>query len=134
MLAIYRFEDIGEDLELVPLAARRALDGAGLKISLEEWRSIALAQRRELVECGASETIDRGRVRSLLGALTGRPLEKAAPEPDRAVPPESLATDGVSATWWASLRALDRWALASLARRGRDASVHALRAELSEPR
>lgn len=127
--AVYRFEGIGDDLDLVPLAGRRALDAAALKVGLAAWRTIPLAQRTAIVAQGASERVDAGEVRRLVAGAESSPIF-SEPEPDAAVAPDALARFGVDGARWTALGALDRWALASLARRGRDDSVRALLAEL----
>lgn len=46
MIRRFRFEgDIYEKLDCVPLAARRKLDLAGIKISLAGWQALARAER-----------------------------------------------------------------------------------------
>jgi hypothetical protein len=49
---LYRFEGIDAQLDLLPLAARRALDHAGCKLSLEGFRSLPLAEREQLARLG----------------------------------------------------------------------------------
>ncbi|MFO0710496.1 MAG: nitrate reductase associated protein [Sandaracinus sp.] len=133
MLPIYRFEQIGEDLELVPLAGRRALDAAGRKVALLEWRALPHDARQLIVDAGGHEVVDVEAVRSALGSSEGAPIS-TTPEPSRDALPDALAGKGLSLAWWSRLRALDRFALHSLARRGRDDGLKALRAELGEPR
>jgi hypothetical protein len=129
MRGVYRFEGISDALELVPLAARRALDAAGRKVGLEAWRAMPLAARASIVEAGAAAQVDVRAVRDALEAVDATPIEAVA-EPDPVTPPTSVVALGVSAARWASMGALDRWALASLARRGKDESAGALLAEL----
>ena len=45
-MELYQFDGISSELELVPLAARRALDRAGRKLSLGAWRHLDHAARR----------------------------------------------------------------------------------------
>ena len=127
---VYRFEGIADDLDLVPLAGRRALDAAGLKVGLAAWRAMPLEARSAIVAAGAAETIDTAQVRSrLVGVETTR--VEAAPEPDPAAVADAAARFSIDVAAWSALRALDRWAIASLARRGKDESVRALLAELA---
>ena len=49
---VYGFEAIDEGLPFMPIAARRALDASGLKLSLEGWLSLSLERRRELATTG----------------------------------------------------------------------------------
>lgn len=126
---VYQFENVGDDLDLVPLAGRRALDSASLKVGLAAWRSLPLARRAAIVELGAAEKIDASEVRRLAAGVEAIAWQ-AEPEPDSATVPAALRAFGVDAVWWASLRSLDRWSLASMARRGKDDSVRALLVEL----
>src|SRR5450631_2076987 len=65
---LYSFDGVDAALGLLPLAARRALDVTGLKVSLEAWRALPLESRRALVEAGAGSTVDVERVTALLPA------------------------------------------------------------------
>lgn len=128
---VYRFEAIDETLDLVPLAGRRALDRAGRKVGLEAWRRLSPTARAAIVEAGASAVVDAGRVRELLAGVEASPLEGRA-EPSATVVPPALSAAGVrlSTERWAALRALDRWALESLAARERTDALRSLLAEL----
>jgi cyclic pyranopterin phosphate synthase len=121
---IFRFDEVGADLELLPTAARRALDHAGLRVSRESWRSLSLAARREIVRLGAERVVDATSVKNLAseGAPAPEPAE-ATPDPpsDRPLPsildalgPSLTLSDAV----WASLTPLERYALAKVTRRG----------------
>jgi cyclic pyranopterin phosphate synthase len=118
---IYRFEDLDETLDLVPLAARRALDRAGLKVSLAAWRAAPLATRRLVAQLGASDDVEEPRVREAVEAA-GVPTSPAPilHEPRSDAVPEDLA-EALGATvgdpTWRLLSALDRWVLAKLARK-----------------
>lgn len=126
---VYRFEAIGDQLELVPLAGRRALDRAGRKVGLSAWQAMPLPRRAEIVEAGASDGVDLDAVVRALEGVASAPME-AEPEPDPATVPEAVARLGVDAVRWRALGGLDRWALASLVRRGKDDAARALLAEL----
>ena len=109
-------------LELLPLAARRALDHAGCKLSLEGFRSLSLAERQALVELGAEDEVDVARVTTL--ARAGKPPAEAV-EPLRD-PSPLAADDAIVAAFggdrplppasWSALRPLERYALAKVAR------------------
>jgi molybdenum cofactor biosynthesis protein MoaC len=113
----YGFEGIDETLPFVPLAARRALDRLGRKLSLEGWRSLPLDDRRRLVRAGADEQIG-----AEFGAIVDRAVPAPAPldvvlELDPTAPPRELVAalgparpldDGT----WRVLRSVDRYALA----------------------
>lgn len=127
--AVYRFEEIGDELDLVPLAGRRALDAVGLKVGLAAWRAMPVGARAAIVAAGATEGVDPGRVRARLDGVETAPVEAVA-EPDASAVPDALTRFSLDDARWSRLRALDRWALASLARRGKDSAVLALLAEL----
>jgi cyclic pyranopterin monophosphate synthase len=119
---LYRFDGVDAALDLLPLAARRALDHAGYKLSLEGFRSLPLAERAELVALGSGDAVDVARVRSL--ALAAEPpAEPMAPVFD----PSPLAPDAelleafgpvgpIPAGSWSALAPLDRYALVKAAR------------------
>jgi molybdenum cofactor biosynthesis protein MoaC len=118
---IYRFEGLDETLDLVPLAGRRALDRAGCKVSLAAWRAASLATRQVIVTLGADVEVDTARVRQALDA-GGVALVAIPPVDDPladAVPGELSAPLGpaVGDETWRTLSALDRYALAKLARK-----------------
>ncbi|MFO0613720.1 MAG: cyclic pyranopterin monophosphate synthase MoaC [Polyangiaceae bacterium] len=125
--SVFEFEEI-EGLKLLPLAARRALDVGGFRLSLEGWQSLALKDRESLVVEGAKDAIDQSAVesivrRSSIPATRIRPV----PDPDPLQPPEQLnaaltgtSTDGakpIEPAAWSRLRALDRYALIHVLRR-----------------
>lgn len=132
-LPIFSFEldEIGPELELLPLAARRALDASGLRLPLNGWKSLSLEARRTITLAGAAETVDAAAVAAL--------VEKAAPpaermsivsDPDPRSPPVELHAAVVpprtlDKAAWSRLRSLDRYALAHALRRAR------VRADLS---
>lgn len=125
--SVFEFEEI-EGLKLLPLAARRALDVGGFRLSLEGWQSLVLKDRELLVVEGAKDTIDQSAVeavvrRSSIPATRIRPV----PDPDPLAPPEQLnaalqtgPTEGVKPiepAAWSRLRAIDRYALIHVLRR-----------------
>ncbi len=125
--SVFEFEEI-EGLKLLPLAARRALDVGGFRLSLEGWQSLVLKDREMLVLEGAKDTIDQSAVeavvrRSSIPATRIRPV----PDPDPLAPPEQLnaalqsaSTEGarpIEPVAWSRLRAIDRYALIHVLRR-----------------
>jgi cyclic pyranopterin phosphate synthase len=119
---IYGFEEIDETLDLVPLAARRALDSAGYKLSLDSWRKLALTTRRVIVAAGAEERMDTNLVREAL-TRADTPLETIEPpdEPRADRVPAELETvlgSTITEETWRFLSPLDRYALAKVARKG----------------
>jgi len=132
---LYAFDGITEALDLVPLAARRALDLAGLKLSREGWSSLSHEARIELVELGAHERVDTRRVAAICERASPRPESLAvAPDPDPTTPSAEVVTVfaplGAIATRWAALSTLDRYALAKVAQRPRPERVAAAWAEI----
>ena len=122
-MRFYSFDVDAETLELVPLAARRALDHAGRKLSLAGWTSLADADRRALTRLGSTSPVDLDAVARIL--RRARPAAVAAEEvgdPPRDAPParvlEAYAPHGrLSAAIWSSLSDVDRYALSKVARK-----------------
>ena len=120
---LFSFDVDGETLELVPLAARRALDNAGWKLSLAGFQSLALPFRRTLVELGSVSPVDLAAVARCIETATPS-AARLAPRPDPAsdvAPPdvaEAFVEHGpLSNAIWSSLDDLDRYALVKLASR-----------------
>ena len=102
------------DLAFMPMAARRALDRAGLKISLDEWRALPSDEQLRLAELGSAPAVDVSEVCVL---VSGRAIA-AVPEP--VAPPaallEVLPEIGPA---WARLDPVVRHALEMYTRKGR---------------
>lgn len=121
-MKLYSFDGVDAALQLLPLAARRALDHAGHKLSLEGFRSLSLAAREELASLGSQDIVDVARVSAL--ALTGKPPgEPMAPvlDPSPVAPDDALvaafgSARPIPAGSWSALSPLDRYALAKVAR------------------
>jgi cyclic pyranopterin phosphate synthase len=133
---LYRFDEVDERLELLPLAARRALDHAGRRVSREGWGSLPVDLRKQIVELGTARRVDVDLV--VESTALARPLPEEMerigdPEPDRvpdglrdAFGPELPISDAV----WSSLSPLDRYALWKVASRGRAERIRAAYAEI----
>jgi cyclic pyranopterin phosphate synthase len=116
----FAFEEPNPGLVLLPLAARRALDVAGIALSLDAWQGLSLDERRLIAEAGAAGVVAVETVERL--ALRARPA------PDRIGPrrdPEELPTELAQAVGprlrdltlaWPALTPFERYALAKLAR------------------
>jgi cyclic pyranopterin phosphate synthase len=121
---LYQFDGISSELELVPLAARRALDRAGRKLSLDAWKNLDHAARRELVELGSERDVDVSRVVSVAGqALPApKPIEPTEDPPVDTPPTNLVEVLGpqrpVPDNVWALLSPLDRYVLCKVASRG----------------
>jgi cyclic pyranopterin phosphate synthase len=120
---IFRFEGMAADLELLPLAARRALDVTGLKLSLAAWQGLPLDARARLVALGVPDRVDTQAVRALLRDASPEPSAIPVLDEDALVdcdPKGAELLDGrrrLDVTW-ARLSRLGRFALRHLARRG----------------
>jgi cyclic pyranopterin phosphate synthase len=112
-LPVFPFEEIGSELDLVPLAARRALDLSGFRVSLEGWRSLALEDRRRLVRAGAEDTVDAQEVFEIVRRASplAQPIERA-PDPDPGTLPKGVPSVVLPLARWSTLRPVERFALA----------------------
>ncbi|MDI1445865.1 cyclic pyranopterin monophosphate synthase MoaC [Polyangium sp. 6x1] len=119
----FEAEEIGPALELVPLAARRALDHAGLRLPLEGWRSLSFEDRRRITRAGAEAVVDTATVHEIVQQAhpPALPMPLAAdPSPEHL--PEGLADAlpkgrTIDARTWAALSGLVRFALVHCVRR-----------------
>lgn len=133
---LYRFDGVDEQLDLVPMAARRAFDLAGRHVSLEGWRSLPLALRKNLVQAGAAPAVDVDRVREAAAAAVpaGDPMEATADPSHTAVPEDVARVFGrerpVPDSVWSTLSPLDRYTLAKVCRRGRRDRIDAAYEEI----
>lgn len=101
------------DLVLLPMAARRALDRAGLKLSLLAWQALPLADRERIATLGSVAEVDVGAVAALVEA----PEVSAVPEPTRL--PEAVRAIDVDEAAWSALGPVARHALEMYCRKGR---------------
>jgi cyclic pyranopterin phosphate synthase len=120
---IYAFEAIHPTLDLVPLAARRALDRAGAHLSLAGWRSLPLEARALVARAGAAEVVDLDVVSAAVSRATPPPARMdPAADPDPTSPPGGLVAALGEArplddAAWRALAPLDRFALIHVQRR-----------------
>jgi cyclic pyranopterin phosphate synthase len=120
---LYSFDVDGDTLEQLPLAARRALDHAGRKLSLSGWTSLDDAERRTLVRLGSVSPVDLDAVaRVLRRARPTAVATEALADPPRDAPPprlvEAYAAQGrLNAAIWTTLSDVDRYALQKVARK-----------------
>lgn len=135
-MKLYAFDGVDEALSLVPLAARRALDHAGAKLSREAWLGLPLEARRALVEAGAAAQvpIDEVRVRLVAASPPAEPVAPRWDPPAGAAPAELVAAFGetrpIGQALWLSLSPLDRYALAKVAEKPRPDRLAAAYAEI----
>jgi molybdenum cofactor biosynthesis protein MoaC len=120
---LYSFDVDGQTLEQLPLAARRALDHAGRKLSLAGWTSLEPTERRALVRLGSASPVDLdGVARVLRKARPPASTTEALGDPPRDAPPsrlvEAYAEHGtLSTAVWTSLSDVDRYALDKVAKK-----------------
>jgi hypothetical protein len=130
---IYEFDEADAELTLMPMASRRALDAAGVKLSLASYQTLAIEHRRELVRLGAEAQVDRGEVRLLVGRAGGPPSRAVPQVLEPAALPEgladALAPRVLDPAVWARLTGLDRYVIDKLHRAGK---VERLRAAFEE--
>jgi cyclic pyranopterin phosphate synthase len=119
------FEEPNPELVWIPLAVRRALDLAGIALSLEAWQGLRVETRRSLITLGARAEVDLAAVEALL-ADAAPPAGRIPPRRDPALPDaELLSAAGSRASEleqrWPALSPLARYALVKLAHGGRKA-------------
>jgi cyclic pyranopterin monophosphate synthase len=131
---LYSFDGVDATLELLPLAARRALDVVGLKVSLDVWRALPLPARRVIVESGSAPVVDRARVEAALGDQPVTRIEPSVDPEISAVPSDLVSPLGskrpISQALWHALSPLDRYALVKVAGRGKPERLDAAYAEI----
>jgi cyclic pyranopterin phosphate synthase len=131
---LYSFDGVDAALDLLPLAARRALDAAGLKLSLEAWRALPLDARRTITEAGTEPVIDVQRVENALPSGQTTPIERSAEPPPSSVPSALSGPLGsarpISTALWSALSPLDRYALLKVASRGKPERLQAAYLEI----
>jgi cyclic pyranopterin phosphate synthase len=118
---LFEFDGVDAGFELVPLAARRALDHAGRKLSLEGYRSLPLAARQTLARLGSVAEVDVADVIAI--AERGNPPPEAieptsdpvAAAPDAAISSAFGSARPIPAGSWSALHPLERYALAKVA-------------------
>ena len=128
-MKVYAFEEIDDSLKLLPLAARRALDVAGVKVSLAAWQTLPQGVRRELAQLGCAPQVNAGAVQALLERtrVLREEIEAVPDPPAHQVPADLLQALGpgrpLAPGTWVALTPLDRYALAKVAVRGRPQRV-----------
>jgi len=122
---LYVFDEADDALSLLPMAARRALDLAGVHLSLAAWGTLARADRVALIALGAAEQVDATAVARVLEQSRAETTADAVrPDPDAAQLPSDVmalldAARPLDDAKWRALRALDRYVLVKLASRGK---------------
>jgi hypothetical protein len=127
MIRKFKFEDeMHESLQCVPMAVRRKLDRVGLKIGLEQWKSLDRGERLAIChlpvvspeECDALGIFIREAMKRRFGVepKTLSDAQRSSAEPPQS-PPARVVTHAraagfdLSAATWARLDADERFAL-----------------------
>src|SRR5690606_20842923 len=122
---LYRFDEADAGLELLPMAARRALDHAGRKVTLATWKAQPLAWRQQLVGVGSLPAVNVQDVLVLLesGNVPATPISPVGDPSAASVPDAVRAAFGASRpipdATWSALSALDRYALVKVSVKAR---------------
>jgi len=130
MFRRFDFEtELTDDLELIPITVRRKLDASGVKLHLEEWRRLTLAERRALCHLPIATNQETSVFAAILTEMVfracGRPPESIAPsravaDPAPAPIPakviELLGKHRLDPTAWEKFDFDERYALIKLAR------------------
>jgi hypothetical protein len=146
MIRKFKFEDeMHESLQCVPMAVRRKLDRVGLKISLQQWKSLDRGERLAIChlpvdsteECDALGVFIREAMQRRFGAepksLTD--AQRASAEPP-ASPPARVVTHAraagfdLNASSWSRLDGDERFALLKMG--DAETASHNLGAALKE--
>jgi cyclic pyranopterin phosphate synthase len=124
MVRSFAFEQMSDDLKLLPLAARRALDVAGRKLSLVAWQRLEVTVRRELCAQGSAQQPDAEHVRELCERARP-PARVIAADDERRLQrlPELVVRElgagrPLTQEQWSELRPLERFALLHELKRG----------------
>ncbi len=116
-MQLFEFDEIGPDLKLLPIAACRALDAVGLKLSRDGFLSLTFEQRSELVRLGALTEIEVEAVRKLTAMARPAPTstERALEPAPHLIPAGIVEALGpqrsVPLKVWQELEPLERYAL-----------------------
>ena len=146
MIRKFKFEDeMHESLQCVPMAVRRKLDRVGLKIGLEQWKSLDRGERLAIChlpvasaeECDGLSVFIREAMLRRFGvepkALTDAQRASANPPgsaPDRVVKHARAQGFDLSAAVWTRMDADERFALIKMG--DADTPSHNLAAALKE--
>lgn len=126
--------DFTSDLRCIPMAVRRKLDLAGMKLKLQHWSELGDAERQELLawpdEAAAIEALREHLLARTTSLQAGQakllPLPSGEPWQQSEELPEVLAAScaqlglGVRAGGWAELNELQRFALVKLSHPGHE--------------
>lgn len=120
------FEEADE--RLLPWSARRALDRAGLKLSLAGWQALSFPVRETIAALGEEDDVDPERVASLLDAVETQPIDRVPDPPVDRIPEAITALLGerpLGEKRWRAISIVARFALARYAEDRRADRLHA---------
>lgn len=133
---LFAFDQSDAALSLLPLCSRRALDLAGVKLSLEAYQRFDLGQRQQLARYGSAPVVDVGRVVTLT-ALVEPEVKRIDPvlDPDADHVPLSVSSAlgdkrPLADKVWQSLTHLERYAFMKVATRSNELRLFACYEEL----
>jgi molybdenum cofactor biosynthesis enzyme len=122
----YEFERLSATLDWPPMAAQRALDATGIRVSQEGWEGLDIEARKAIAAAGAGEQIDPTQVRQLLTGVSPREIALRQPRDDallEEIPGGVVAalrlTGQPADLFWGLLRPLDRYVLHRLTHNSR---------------
>ena len=133
---LFELDGADDQLTLIPLCARRALDAAGFKLSLETWQALPLCDRAALATAGSGRQVDLGLTRAIVSRVEPAPpfVPPAGDPPADALPNDVVAALGstmpLTHAVWSALEPIERWALAQVAQRGRRQRIEQAYAEI----
>jgi cyclic pyranopterin monophosphate synthase len=122
---LYRFDEVDAGLELLPMAARRALDHAGKKVSLRDWKERTVIWREQLVRLGGESVVDVASVLQLIGAAAVPNTDiEVCEDPSANTVPDAVrrafgAARPIPDATWSALSPLDRYALTKVSVKAR---------------
>lgn len=116
---LFGFEKAGPEPVCMPLAVLRALDEAGLHVSLAVWPSVPADVRAAIARLGAAQAVDPDAVARHLADVPHERAHRKAPADPRTVPDSlnhALGSDRpLPPSVWEALSPLQRYALGRLA-------------------
>ncbi|MBW2522697.1 MAG: hypothetical protein JRI23_00915 [Deltaproteobacteria bacterium] len=123
---IYEFERLTATLDWPPMAAQRALETAGIRVSQDGWVSLSIDARKAITSMGAADQVDAAEVRQQLTGVSPREIALRQPraEASSASIPAGVEaalrlTGQPAALFWQGLAPLDRYVLHRLTHNSR---------------
>lgn len=136
-MTLFDFDE-AKDLSLMPMAARRALDWAGMRLPLAGWQALAGETRHALVRLGAAAQVEVALVLQAIQpvaaiAETMPPLVDPPGNSPPAKVTEAYSNIGpISEATWQALSPLARYALAKVAVKKRPERLRIVYQEIVE--